>query len=271
MYQTGYKGITALHTNLQFNGGFCKWYYTPRENISVWPAIDPATQFLSAEPSLFGGKSWYGPIKVPDKSLGFEEAQQKDKAGIFYKQKVSGVHPGDSASSRINLENMPYHEYVIVGKMRAGGLFLILGNTDHGLDFLESFKSSGKDAAVTEFSFAGESLNKGLILPAFLGENVISSGDGDDIIGGGDGDGNDIVINGQEIIFFYNVREVPIEWTNARRNNLGIFPTIQVWFMDEGTPHIADVNILVDVPPPNETLFTVQNSGPSSGWVILSR
>jgi hypothetical protein len=33
MYQTGYKGIAAFAYGLPFNGGFCKWYYTPRENL----------------------------------------------------------------------------------------------------------------------------------------------------------------------------------------------------------------------------------------------
>ena len=267
MYQTGYKGITTFSSALEFVGGFCQWYYTPKENIAVWPAIDPATQFLLSEPELVGGATWYGPIKVPDTKLGFQEEQQQTAKGIYYKQKVSGIYPGDSATSRVNLENIPYHEYVVVGKMRAGGLYLILGNQDYGLNFLHTYKGGEgvKGDAGSEFSFGMDSLTKAIILPAFLGDNVTPPPDGD-----GSGGGT-VAVTGQEIIFFTNVSEVPIPWTTARQANLGIFPTIQVWFTDEGTPHIARVPILVDAQPPGQTLFTIQNSGPSTGFIKMSK
>src|SRR4051812_25162894 len=127
MFQTGYKGIQGFSTRLPYDGGFCKWYFTPKENISLFPEIDPATQFLSAEPVLIDGATWFI-AKVPNNQLGFEEDLQQGKGGIFYKQKVSGFHVGDSGTSRVNLENMPHHEFVIVGKLRAAGLYLIIGD-----------------------------------------------------------------------------------------------------------------------------------------------
>jgi hypothetical protein len=265
MHQTGYKGITTFNSMLSFTGGFCQWYYTPKENIALWPEIDPKTQYLINEPLLIGGASWFGPVKVPDTQLGFVEEEQKTSAGIYYKQKVSGVYPGDSGPSRINLENMPYYEFVVVGKMRAGGLYLIIGNKDYGLDFLQTYKSGEgvKQNAGSEFSFGGDSLTKALLLTSFLGDNVTPP---DEIIGGTTG-----AVTGQEIIFFTNQSEVLIQWTIARKANLGIFPTIQVWFTDEGTPHIARVPILVDAAPPNQTLFTIQNSGNATGFVHLSK
>ena len=174
MTQTGYKGITTFHSQLSFTGGFCQWWYTPRESISLWPAIDPVTQYLLAEPTLNAGVTWFGPVKVPDSQLGFQEEPQLTKAGIYYKQKVSGFYPGDGAESRINLENMPYAEFVIVGKMRAGGIYLILGNKDYGLTFLPPYKSGEgpKGTPGTELSFIGESLNKAIILPAFAAVNI---------------------------------------------------------------------------------------------------
>ncbi len=174
MTQTGYKGIITFHSQLSFTGGFCQWWYTPKENIRVWPAIDCATQYLLAEPTLIAGATWFGPVKVPDGQLGFQEEPQQTKAGIYYKQKVSAFYPGDGPTSRINLENMPYAEFVIVGKMRACGIYLILGNKDYGLTFLPPYKSGegAKHAAGTELSFLGESLNKALILPAFAAVNT---------------------------------------------------------------------------------------------------
>jgi hypothetical protein len=127
MYQTGYKGISALANGLSFDGGFCKWYYTPRENLNGFPVIDPTKQWLLNEPALLEGKTWYGPIVVPDDELGFEEITNRSKPGIAYKQKIYGVRSrAIAAATTINQENLPWYEFVLVGKQRAGGMWLIL-------------------------------------------------------------------------------------------------------------------------------------------------
>lgn len=170
--QTGYNGVQGFSTRLPFDAGICEWFYTPRENINGWPDIDPVTQYLVNEPMLIGGATWYGPIKVPDNQLGFEETQKIGKAGIFYNQKVSAFHAGDSATSRVNMENMPYHEYVIVAKLRAGHLYVVIGNNEKGLDFNAAFVTGQKKVAGTEISFSTESIYKAYIITEFLGFNV---------------------------------------------------------------------------------------------------
>lgn len=267
---TGYKGITTLSTNLPYYGGFCKWYYIPREYILAWPAIDATTQYLAAEPILKAQRSWFGPVQVPNDQLGFEEPMTRSGAGIYYKQKVSGFYPGDNGPSRINLENMPYHEYVVVGKQRAGGLFLVLGNDQEGMSFDADYKggTGGKQTAGANFSFTLDSLNKGFILPSFQGINTIPPVDGG---AGGSSGPSAAGVNAKEIIEFNGESVLPIGWTDARKNTFGAFPEIQVWMKrDDNTGYdIARVPISVDKKPPDTTVFTVYLTGPAYGFVVI--
>lgn len=262
MYQTGYKGIKAFSTGIGYGGGFCKWYYTPKEWIATWPVIDAATQYLKTEPTLIEGASWFGPIKIPNNQLGFQETLASNAGGIFYKQKVTGFYPGDSGTSRINLENMPYHEWIVVGKQRAGGLFLILGNPERGLDFTTDYATGpgAKKVAGAEFIFQREALEKGLILPAFLGENVIPPDDGSEDGGsGGTSSGNDV-----EIIPFTDEATINIEWNPTRIDRFGVFPEIQVWV----NKILTSVPISCDADAPDQTAFTVSLPG-VPGWIVL--
>lgn len=265
MFQTGYKGINGFSSRLPYDGGFCKFWLIAKENIAAFPAIDPATQYLSAEPTLKAATNWIGPFRVPNSELGFEEAQQVGKAGIFYKQKVSGFHVGDSGTSRVNLENMPYYEYVIAGKLRAGGLYLLLGNNTNGLDYLQTFTTGpGSKAAGTQFTFQAESLNKGLILPAFSGDNVTPPPDYVSDPGGVIG----IDTNLYEIITFTTETEKTFAWTTERIAKFGVFPEIQVWSTAGAVPVLINVAIDADHPPPSATLFTVYTPG-TPGFIVI--
>lgn len=272
MRQTGYLPIAPFSKRLSFNAGFCQWWYTPWQNIAVWPTIDPLTQYLSAEPTLVNGATWLGPIKVPNSLLGFQELPQSDKAGIYYKQSVSGIYPGDSGSSRVNLENMPYNQFAVVGKMRAGGLFLLLGNEEYGLTFSHKYDSD-KGAAATsgsDFSFSYESLYKGAVLETFLGMNVTPPPDGSPGNGGGPGNGDGA--NKTRVIYFYNASIMYIPWDVAIQGDLGAFPLIEVWIDDTttgGQRALANVPIYVDAFPPDTTLITVELTGVCSGIIIL--
>lgn len=270
MNQTGYVPVLPFSKGLNFVGGFCQWWFTPWQNITVWPGVDPLTQFLDSEPTLANGATWFGPIKVPNNKLGFTEEQKLDKAGIYYNQNVSGFYPGDSGTSRINLENLPYNQFAVVGKMRAGGLFLLLGNEEYGLTFNHKLNSDiGAGTAGSNFSFGYESVFKGAILPAFQGLNVTPplDGSGNGVINGS-GDGQ----NNTQIIVFTNATEVNIPWTTVDKTAFGAYPLIEVWIDDSGTGSqraLANVPIIVDQFPPDTTMFTVQLSGPCSGIVVI--
>ena len=267
MNVTGYNATTTFSKGLAFNGGFCKWWFIEKNNIATFPDVDPLTQYLKAEPILKAGQTWKGPVMVPNSQLGFQEVQTNDKPGIYYKQKVSGFYPGDSGTSRTNLENLPYEQMIIVGKMRSGGLFLMLGNEEYGLIFNHTFNSDqgAGGTAGSDFSFAYESLYKGLILPQFLGLNVTPAPDGSS----GSGPTN-LTTNNTEVIFFENVNQVDFSWTNDRKSKFGVFPLIEVWFLNEEDNYtLSNVPITTDVLPPNQTSFSVYNGSNQSGFIII--
>lgn len=263
MYQTGYLGVKAFSTGIGYSGGFCKWYFMPKEYIATWPDIDPLTQYLKTEPTLVEGASWFGPIKIPNNQLGFQETLAISAAGNYYKHKVNGFYPGDSGNSRVNLENMPYHEWIIVGKQRAGGLYLILGDKERGLDFTTDYTTGPgpKKAAGTDFIFQTESLNRGLILPTFLGDNVTPPDDGSGDGGGGSTTSN---ANDVEIIPFTDEESIDIDWNTTRIDRFGVFPEIQVWVGRV----LVSVPISCDADAPDQTIFTVSLPG-IPGWIVL--
>lgn len=266
MQQTGYKGITSFSKGLNYDAGWREFFYTPIENIAVWPSILPDSQECNAEPQLAAGKSWYGPIKVANQQLGYKEEQQRSGAGIYYRVQVEGIYPGDGRSARVNLENMPHHKYVIIGKQRAGGLYLLLGAPDCGLDFNHSFYTGKATvSAGNEFTFSAAILNKPLILPSFGSGTTTPMPGATPPPSGEVGDGS----NQTEYIEFSNTNTLTIPWTNARKQIFGIMPTIEVWFNDSTHWSLANVPIRCDQAPPSTTLFTIDLTGITDGFVVL--
>jgi hypothetical protein len=169
MYSTAYLPLHTIERLDVFTGGFCKWWYTPIESISSFPAVDPVTQKLNGEPALLAGKVWYGPVKVPESKTGWEEDLTRSKPGISYKEKVEGFQAGLSAGSHLNLENLVHHQVCIVGKVRSGGFYIVLGNDVAGLD-LDVIATSGVGSVGmpgSKLAFTGEFKNKALILSTF--------------------------------------------------------------------------------------------------------
>jgi hypothetical protein len=177
---------------------------------------------------------------------------------------VYGYLPGDSSDNRPNMENLPYYEFVVVGKLRAGGLWLVLGSDQLGLQLDVDFKS-GDGAIGTaghQFGFSINSINKGILLPSFLGNNTTPP------VGGNTT--TPMQSNQTEIIYFTDQSQVDIAWTAPRLSKFGVFPEIEVWFNDgSGGANIAWANITADVPAPNQTSFTVYNGSSQSGFIIL--
>ena len=157
--QTAYLPLQTLSkANPSFVGGFCKWWYVPRQYIASFGQVDPITQQLLMPPTLKSGKTWYGPVNVPDKKRGWKQTLAETKAGYYYKQLVTGVVEGNNSINHINRQNLLHHEVVIVGLLRAGHFFIILGNPESGLSYEEETDSGGDqfDLHQTTFSFTGE-------------------------------------------------------------------------------------------------------------------
>ncbi len=265
MYQSGYKKTGNFPFNYSFVAGICKFWFIEKDKVTGLPPIDPQTQYLNGEPALVDGASWYGPVLVPDSQLGFDEQLNVSSAGIYYKQSVSGFYPGDSGTGRINLENMPYYQFLIVGKMRASGLYLLIGDNDNGADFSQEYMSGvgADDTPGTKFSFINNSIKKALILDSFEGADVTPVIPGSvvtpPVIGGND----------EEIIFFTDVAEVVIAWNSDRAARFGQMPLIEVWSTDDVQPTLENVPVYCDAPPPAMTQLTVNLTGPSSGFVVI--
>lgn len=247
-------------------GGFCKWWCVPKEKIATWPAVDPLTQYLVTEPTLITGAAWFGPVMVPDDALGFEEPIQRNAAGFYYKQKVTGFYPGDDAFSRINLGNMPWHQYVIVAQMRAGGFFMLLGTQERGLQFDADYASGngGISTAGAKFAFTLNALEKGHVLLEFSEAPAIAP---PGYQTPGEPTGTDT--ENQTEIITYTAAETTkvIEWTAERQAAFGLYPQIQVW-VDGPPAEMISAGIAVDAVPPAQTEFTITLPG-VDGFIVL--
>lgn len=269
MFQTSYKGIVTLHNNKTFKGGFCQFFYIPIEDVEVFPRINGDTQMLVDEPLLITGKKWYGPIRVPKDKLGFTETMKVSKAGPWYEIKATGMHVGDSVDSRINLENMPYHRYLVAGKVRFGGFYVLLNSSlETWCRFLQEFNSgSGPgSAAGTQFSFITEQITKALIMPEFEADTSAPD-DG----GNGEGEAGSMP-NQKEIIPFSATPSIAIPWTSTRQSKFGNFPIVEVYLQEEDdVPRLLiGGTIEADNPPPAFSELTVNIGGSPSGFIVIS-
>lgn len=267
MFQSSFTGLKPLHRNSSYRGGFCKFWYIPVENIGTFPRVNALNQWLVDEPTIINGASWFGPIEVPRDRLGFSETPKRSKAGVIYEYKVEGLHVGDSAESRVNLENSAFHRYLVVGKVRAGGFYMLIGTVDSPCRFDAEYKTGGGgDTAGSNFIFSSEHISKAYILPSF---NAATTGSG---IGGGGAGGVD-TMNNKEVIPFDNVLSVAVPWTPTRQSRFGSFPIVEVW-MDDGVNPIflnMGADIRVDQPPPAFTqMDVIIGGGGSSGFIVIS-
>jgi hypothetical protein len=270
MYQTAYNELLSIgRTRAPYVGGFCRWWYTPIQNIALFPVVDPVTQLALGAPTLLPDTTWYGPVNVPDGQLGWDEDLQQAKPGHYYKEKVYGVVPGMDAASHNNFQNLAFHHVVVVGKARSGGNFYLIGSDHSGLDFTFNTSTGVGWAGMpgTKITLTGESIDKALILPAFSPGSLPPSGSSGNTTPGPSTQPD------METISFNNVSTVVVPYNTSRRNRFGDFPTIEIWLLDPDTLSYyksTSAEILVDQPPPNETTFTVKPGNGSTGFIILS-
>lgn len=152
-------------------GGFCRFWFVPIEEVESIPAINPLTQAYISEPVLKAGKLWRGPVPVPERQLGFTEVMRNGKSGPYFEIRVSSIYAGDIPASRSNFDNMAYHQYLVVGKMRSSGAYVLIGHQEAGADFTGDFDSgtANGNAALHKIEFSLDQINKALVLPSFDG------------------------------------------------------------------------------------------------------
>jgi hypothetical protein len=272
MRSTGYLTLQSLGKSYApYDGGICRWWYTPRQNIQTFPTIDPLTQLLTGEPVLKALTSWYGPVNVPSAQFGYIESQEKSIGRPYYKRRVEGLIPGSDVNSHINLGNMPYHEYVVVAQLRAGGYFIVIGNDEVGMDFDHNFSTGiGSNATPgSKFSFIDECKWKPPVLANFAGLNSSPSPGAGSLPGSSGSDQNNT-----EIIPFTTTNiatTLAIAWNVGRKNNFGLMPLIQVWVDNGAGSFQLSPNALIacDDDPPNTSNFLIDLTGAATGFIVI--
>lgn len=258
-------GVSNLMAGLPYMGGACKIWFIPREEVISMPPINPANQYLLNEITLVQDKVWRGPVPVPDGQLGIIETQENSRAGSSFKFKVSASYPGDVPQSRVNLDNMIYHEYLLVAKMRSGGFYMLIGDTQRGMDFEQDYDSgtgNGKNAG-HKIAFTHEQIYKALVLPSF-------NGDESGFITPPPGGTGSVCTNDGEIIYITNESSKQITWTLDRQTRFGDFPSVETWLQDEnGIYYKAAVQPYIDAPPPTMTTMDWAFGGNVTGFITI--
>ena len=269
MNNTAYLPLSTIgQTGSTYDGGICKWWYTPIENLLGFPNIDPTTQQLEDEPRLQPNASWYGPVNIPTYEVGYEEPDSYSPAGIYYKQKLVGTIPGTNSQSHINLRNLSQKQFCVIAKLRSGGFYIVLGNDEFGMILSTQFTTTigVKDTPVTKLVFTLDSIYKALILPSFYDDNSIPPNIGTVITDNGIGT---TTTTPSLEVNFNATGDTIIYWTASMVANYGDFPTIEVWAWDNQNNNYYKADIPIDSVGDPPTQFTVRNGG-GLGKIIIS-
>ncbi len=260
-------GVTNIYRRLPYLGGICKWWYVPIQEVDNIPGINPLNQYLLGEPVLKADKFWRGPVPVPDSQLGFTETQKNDAIGTYYEVKLQAQAPGDAPQARINYDNMAYNRYLVVGKLRAGGFYVLLGSMDSPLDF-DNIHSNGpgsNEAASTKIAFSGESMCRALVIAEFNGDES-----GYIYPDGVTGPSGSSKTNETEIIYITAESSKTITWTPTRMNKFGVFPEVECYLTDEdGALYKAPVQPTINAAPPYFTEMQFDFSGTQTGFISI--
>ena len=176
MFQSSYTGISNIPRTSLFFGGMCNWYYIPVEAIDIWPAVDPATQYLTAKPTIKPGYGWFGPVTAANRQLTFTETPKFSTAGFYYEWKVTGKVPGYHP---VLMQNLAYHRFIVLGIPRSlTGKYIIIGTKHSPLRYVHDMNLGRHwtEDTSTKISFEGECKHKALILP-FTDEELANGPD----------------------------------------------------------------------------------------------
>jgi hypothetical protein len=141
--QTVYFPIQHLDKPAIAVSGLCYFFFTPVENVAVWPLIDPQSGVYITGIVLKEGKTWFR-CEVIDADRDYREASKTDAAGPFIETALEGFLPDDSPTNALSFSAMQYHQYVIVLKER-NNMMRMLGSEDAGVRFARTYESADAD------------------------------------------------------------------------------------------------------------------------------
>lgn len=239
-------------------GGFSKWYYTFIECINNFPDIDQRTQYMSAEPTLLPGCTWFGPVTVPKNLVGFTENSVQGKAGRSWKTKLLVSVAGSNMNVDVNLDNIIHHQLCAVGKLRSGGYWKLIGGKKYGLTVdVETDSGIGNKAFMNKLTLTMDSRFRGPVLETFSGDNsqpaTLPPGISQTIY---KPDSMDFDMNENASV---NGGDTVINWTEEYISRFGLFPTIESWIKNGDGFEQANISILAQGDPP--TAYIIRNGG----------
>lgn len=140
-----YAPLGDLQTVPIYPGGLCSITYFKREDVAVWPTIDPSTGALKDTIQLHPGGTFYA-IAATEKDRTFSEDEKSAPEGPYYEQKVSAHMAGNSAAHVLVLGTASFHQFGVIATDR-DGMQRLLGNEDSGCILSKSFTSSDLDGS----------------------------------------------------------------------------------------------------------------------------
>lgn len=181
MYSTGYTGVSSFLKPSGYLGGFCKWYYTPVENILTWPSINPVTQKGNAKPVLKNGAFWYTVPRSGYRQSSLDETPKTAAPGHYYEWRfnvqLAGANP-------VLLQNAQFRRFIILGIPRfLHNAWLLVGTPQSPLRFEASIDSGRHwtEDALTKSAFIGECRHRSIIIP-FTEEEINNGPDLDPVL-----------------------------------------------------------------------------------------
>jgi hypothetical protein len=142
----------------------------PIEDVHIFPEMDPTTMHLDSNISLKPNKNWYGPLKVNNSQLEFEEQFQYQKPGHFYTKSIDAYLYGHSSATWFNMDKLPYHRYIMVVHLRNNSLNAVIGSIESPLFVQASYVSgkNGQQLSRHKLTFITENFTKAFLLNDFF-------------------------------------------------------------------------------------------------------
>lgn len=160
-----YDLIPMANVNGENMGGICSFVFAPKEWIEVYPQISADSNAATAAATLYAGRSWLAGQCLHD-AQEFSEDQQRNEAGSFFLQKLSGVVNKDVPDMSTLMDAARFVECVVIYKDR-NGIRKLIGNKDKAMTFTFRMATGTevKDKTAFYFEFSHESANPAVHYP----------------------------------------------------------------------------------------------------------
>jgi hypothetical protein len=131
--------------------GLCDLLAIPVEQVELIPAINPQSQVLDGNIQVKPGAVWLS-ITLTSRKKFFEEDSETSKAGTWYKQKITGILFGQSATNHLQLNNWVYHRWLVLATERSTGLTYVIGKTPNGAELSIKYTNNASQQYEIEFN-----------------------------------------------------------------------------------------------------------------------